>query len=126
LPTARRAPSCSNSFPIATFRTPIKVSNAIRQQVADRGAMANIPPKANRKRKNCFSPFLYRNRNAIERMFRRRKDFRRIATRCDRNAVNFLAAVCIAATIGYWLRVLTISGRWNCRDARTSIPPTSL
>jgi transposase len=44
-------------------------SNAIRQQVADQGAMANIPPKANRKWKNCFSPFLYRNRNAIERMF---------------------------------------------------------
>ena len=78
-------------------------SNAIRQQVADRGAMANIPPKANRKWKNCFSPFLYRNRNAIERMFCRLKDFRRIATRYDRNAVNFLAAVCIAATISYWL-----------------------
>jgi transposase len=61
--------------------------------------MANIPPKANRKWKNCFSPFLYRNRNAIERMFCRLKDFRRVATRYDRNAVTFLAAVCIAATI---------------------------
>ena len=78
-------------------------SNALRQQVADRGAMANIPPKANGKWKNCFSPFLYRNRNAIEQMFCRLKDFRRIATRYDRNAVNFLAAVCIAATISYWL-----------------------
>ena len=48
-------------------------SHAIRQQVADQGAMANIPPKANRKWKNCFSPFLYRNRNAIERMFCRLK-----------------------------------------------------
>jgi transposase len=36
--------------------------------------MPNIPPKANRKWKNCFSPFLYRNRNAIERMFCRLKD----------------------------------------------------
>jgi transposase len=35
---------------------------------------------------------LYRNRNAIERMFGRLKDFRRIATRYDRNANNFLAA----------------------------------
>jgi transposase len=43
--------------------------------------MPNIPPKANRKWKNCFSPFLYRNRNAIERMFCRLKDFRRVATR---------------------------------------------
>lgn len=67
--------------------------------------MPNIPPKANRRWKNCFSPFLYRSRNAIERMFCRLKDFRRVATRYDRNAANFLAAVCIAATVSYWLRV---------------------
>jgi transposase len=78
-------------------------SNAIRRQVEERDAMPNIPPKANRKWKNCFSPFLYRNRNAIERMFCRLKDFRRIATRYDRNATTFLAAVCIAATVSYWL-----------------------
>ena len=64
---------------------------------------ANIPPKANRRWKNCFSPHLYRDRNAIERMFCRLKDFRRIATRYDRLATNFLAAVCLAATVSYWL-----------------------
>ncbi|BDV36488.1 hypothetical protein SS37A_40180 (plasmid) [Methylocystis iwaonis] len=48
---------------------------------------------------NCFSPFLYRNRNAIERMFCRLKDFTRIATRYGRNAADFLAAVCIAAIV---------------------------
>ena len=78
-------------------------SNAIRRQVEETGAMPNIPPKANRKWKNCFSPVLYRHRNAIERMFCRLKDFRRVATRYDRSAVNFLAAVCIAATVSYWL-----------------------
>jgi len=31
------------------------------------------------------------------------EDFRRVATRYDRNAVNFLAAVCIAAAVSYWL-----------------------
>ena len=81
-------------------------ANAIRRQVEtqveERGTMPNMPPKANRKWKNCFSPFLYRNRNAIERMFCRLKDFRRIATRYDRNATNFLAAVCIAAAVSYW------------------------
>uniref|UniRef100_UPI0035B51355 transposase n=1 Tax=Nitrobacter vulgaris TaxID=29421 RepID=UPI0035B51355 len=60
-------------------------------------------PKANRRWKNCFSPVLYRSRNAIERMFCRLKDFRRIATRYDRLAINFLAAVCIAAAVSYWL-----------------------
>ena len=78
-------------------------SNAIRRHVEQTGAMPNIPPKANRKWKNCFSPVLYRQRNAIERMFCRLKDFRRVATRYDRSAVNFLAAVCIAATVSYWL-----------------------
>ena len=78
-------------------------SNAIRHQVEERGALPNIPPKANRRWKNCFSPLLYRNRNAIERMFARLKDFRRIATRYDRMAKNFLAAICLAATVSYWL-----------------------
>lgn len=50
-------------------------SDAIRRQVKERGAFANIPPKANRKWKNCFSPYLYRDRNAIERMFCRLKDW---------------------------------------------------
>ncbi len=78
-------------------------SNAIRRQVEERGAMPNIPPKINRRWKSCFSPFLYRDRNAIERMFGRLKDFRRIATRYDRLAINYLAAVCLAATVCYWL-----------------------
>ena len=68
-------------------------SDAIRRQVEGKGAMPNIPPKANRHWKNCFSPVLYRSRNAIERMFCRLKDFRRIATRYDRLAINFLAAM---------------------------------
>lgn len=79
--------------------------NAIRHKVEGKGTMPNIPPKANRRWKNRFSPFLYRDRNAIERMFARLKDFRRIATRYDRSATNFLAAVCLAATVTYWLRV---------------------
>ncbi len=53
--------------------------------------------------KKCFSLFLYRKRNAIERMLCRLKGFRRIATRYDRNASKFLATVCIVATVSYWL-----------------------
>jgi len=78
-------------------------SNAVRKKIEDMGAAPNIPPKANRRWKNCFSPILYRDRNAIERMFGRIKDFRRIATRYDRLASNFLSAVCLVATICYWL-----------------------
>lgn len=78
-------------------------SDAVRRKIESKGAAPNIPPKANRRWKNCFSPYLYRDRNAIERMFGRLKDFRRIATRYDRLAQNFLAAVCLAATVCYWL-----------------------
>ena len=76
-------------------------SNAVRHQVEAAGAMPNIPPKANRRCKLCFSPALHRDRNAIERMFCRLKDFRRATTRYDHLAVNFLTAVCIAATVSY-------------------------
>ena len=76
-------------------------SNAIRHKVEGKGTMPNIPPRANRRWKDCFSPFLYRDRNAIERMSGRLKDFRRIATRYDRKATNFLAAACLAATVSY-------------------------
>jgi transposase len=78
-------------------------TNALRQQIEASGAAPNIPSKVNRRWKACFSPVLYRGRNAIERMFCRLKDFRRVATRYDRLATNFLAAVCIAATVSYWL-----------------------
>ena len=78
-------------------------TNHIRRTIEAKGTMPNIPPKANRIWKNCFSPYLYRDRNAIERMFCRLKDFRRVATRYDRLAVNYLAAVLIAATVAYWL-----------------------
>ena len=78
-------------------------ANAIRRFIENRKAVPNIPFKANRRWKGCFSPFLYRGRNAIERMFCRLKDFRRVATRYDKLAANFLAAVQIAAIIAYWL-----------------------
>ena len=78
-------------------------SDALRRKIECKGAAPNIPPKTNRHWKNRFSPVLYRNRDAIERMFGRLKDFRRVATRYDRLAQNFVAAVCLAATVRYWL-----------------------
>ena len=77
-------------------------SNAIRRQVEGKGAC-----QTSRQRQigdgRIASADLYRNRNAIERMFGRLKDFRRIATRYDRLADNFLAAVCLAAAVSYWI-----------------------
>ena len=78
-------------------------SDAVRRKIKSLGAAPNIPPKKNRRWKNCFSPLLYRDQNAIERMFKRIKDFQRIATRYDKLARNFLAPICLVATICYWL-----------------------
>jgi len=68
----------------------------IRAFVADRGAWANIPPKANRKDPICFSPYLYRDRNLVERFFNKIKQCRRVATHYDRLAANYLAFVKLA------------------------------
>jgi transposase len=78
-------------------------TDAIRRHIEDQGAVPNIPPKRTRLWKACYRPVLYRGRNAIERMFCRLKDWRRIATRYDNLANNFLAAVQIAAIVSYWL-----------------------
>ena len=61
--------------------------------------MPNIPPKANRKDPICFSKYLYKARNLIERFFNKLKHFRAIATRYDKLARNFLAGVQLASTI---------------------------
>ncbi len=78
-------------------------SNALRSAVTERKAWANIPPKANRKGPICFSPLLYKARNQIERFFNKIKQFRRIATRYDKLAENYLAALKLVA-IRIWLR----------------------
>lgn len=77
-------------------------ANALRNAVIERKAWANIPPTANRKAPICFSPFLYKARNLVERFFNKAKQFRRIATRYDKLAENYLAALKLVA-IRIWL-----------------------
>jgi transposase len=69
----------------------------------DQGAPPNIPPKSNRKWKPCFSKPLCRKRNLIERFFSKLKHFRRVATRYDKLAANFLVMVQLAL-MRPWLR----------------------
>ena len=58
-----------------------------------------IPPKANRKAKRDCDFVLYRERNLVERFFNKIKHYRAIATRYDKLARNFLAAVQLVAAI---------------------------
>jgi transposase len=76
----------------------------IRALAAKRRAWANIPPRSNRNEPICFSPYLYRARNLVERFFNKIKHCRRVATRYDKLAANYLAFVQLAS-IRLWLRV---------------------
>jgi len=76
----------------------------IRVLATKKGAWANIPPRCNRKEPICFSPYLYRARNLVERFFNKIKHCRRVATRYDKLAANYLAFVQLAS-IRLWLRV---------------------
>jgi transposase len=78
-------------------------ADRIRALIEEQGATPNSPAKSNRKWKPCFSERLYRERNLIERLFSKLKHFRRIATRYDKLAENFLAMVQLAS-MRLWLR----------------------
>lgn len=68
-----------------------------------RERLPNLPPKANRRSKPYFSKWLYRERNLIERFFSKLKHFRRVATRYDKLAKNFLVMVQLTS-MRMWLR----------------------
>jgi len=76
----------------------------LRARLLARGTVPVIPNKADRKRLHPFDPGAYKKRNAVEQMFCRLKDFRRVATRYDKLTQNYLAALCIPAAIAYWIK----------------------
>ncbi|MBP3557243.1 MAG: transposase, partial [Thermoguttaceae bacterium] len=63
--------------------------DATRQTARDVGLEPVVPPKRNRREPWDYDKKLYQRRNEVERFFRRIKDFRRIATRCDKLDVTF-------------------------------------
>ena len=74
-----------------------------RQALTERGITPCIPSKANRKVQINYDKTLYRQRHKIENMFGRLKDWRRVHTRYDRCAHTFMSAICIAATVLFWV-----------------------
>ena len=74
----------------------------IREFAMKKGAWASIPPNSNRNGPICLSSYLYRARNRVEWFFNRIKQFRRVATRYDKLAANYLAFVQLAS-IRLWL-----------------------
>jgi putative transposase len=77
-------------------------SDRLRGFLIERGTQPVIPNNPRRKHLHPFDAEAYKLRNLIERMFGRLKDWRRIATRYDKLAANFAAAVALAAIVTWW------------------------
>ena len=77
-------------------------SDGLRHFLKGRGTLPVIPNNPPRKRLHPFDETAYRARNAVERMFCRLKDWRRIATRYDKLAINYASAVALAAVVMWW------------------------
>jgi len=78
-------------------------SDAIRQDLRDRGAAPEIPSKRNRKIQYSVSKRLYALRSRIECCIGHLKEQRRIATRYDKTATSFIGFVLLAC-IQRWIR----------------------
>jgi len=98
------APALLDKYPAPTRLLADKGydANSLRDRLAATRTEAVIPPTRSRKVPIPYDATTYIDRNMIERAFCRLKDWRRIATRDDKLAINFASAVAIAAIIIWW------------------------
>ena len=88
--------------PLAIVADKAYGSAKIRQQIADEGALAVIPAKSNERNPALHDRALYAQRNIVERFFCKMKDMRRLATRFEKTAKNFLSMIHLFA-IRCWI-----------------------
>lgn len=77
-------------------------SHAFREHIWDLGARPAIPTRRNEAPVACRD-WIYNNRNLVERLWARLKEWRAVATRYEKTTASFLAVLCLAATFD-WLR----------------------
>ncbi len=77
-------------------------SRAVRRYLRRRGIGAVLPTKKDERPRPRFDRAAYRERNVVERLINRLKAFRRVATRYEKRAANYLA-MCTLAAIIIWL-----------------------
>ena len=85
--------------PLAVTADKAYDSQKVRQQIKDEGALPVISNRSNATKKACCPKRFYLRRHKIESFFCRIKDWRRIATRYDKPARNFLAAANLVGAI---------------------------
>jgi transposase len=72
-------------------------SDELIETIRGKGAEAVIPPKKNRTVQREYDQERYKDRNLVERFFSKVKQYRRVATRYEKTARNFLAFVHVAS-----------------------------
>jgi transposase len=77
-------------------------SHAFREHIWSLGARPAIPSKQNEAAVAC-PDWVYNNRNYVERLWARLKEWRAIATRYEKTASSFMGVLCLAATLD-WLK----------------------
>jgi transposase len=78
-------------------------ANDFLSQIASQNSQVVIPPKANRKEQRIIDEHLYNERHLIENQIGKLKHFRRVFSRFDKLAKNYLSFIYFASTI-IWLR----------------------
>jgi transposase len=77
-------------------------SDDVRAALLMKGILPVIPPKSNRRELIACDFRAYKDRNRVERMFNRIKQFRRIATRYDKTAISYMGFLALAS-VRLWL-----------------------
>jgi transposase len=98
----RTAPGRPKLRPRAVVGDRGYTGSPVRSELRRRGISAVIPPLRTEKTPRLMDWGLYRERNFVERLVGRLKEYRRIATRYDKLAASYLAFVQLAA-IRMWL-----------------------
>jgi transposase len=78
-------------------------AGSLRRSLRQAGTVPVIPGRTGRKRQIGYDKDRYRDRHLVENAFCRLKDYRRVATRYDKLANNFLSAVALATIVAFWL-----------------------
>jgi len=95
-----RAPELLNEYePEAVIADKAYDADSFVELIQDREAEVVIPPLSCRKKPRRFNKRKYRQRNLIERFLNRLKHYRRVATRYEKTARNFLAFAQLATTL---------------------------
>ena len=77
-------------------------SHSFRESIWSLGARPAIPAKSNEAPVAC-PEWIYNNRNVVERLWARLKEWRAVATRYEKTASSFMGILCLAAALD-WLK----------------------